>query len=111
MNASPKHWETHKFTDLLKTLKMVARDKFFMTGDQMTGRKRGWPMGGSLSEPGCACDVNMSLHKNRHTRVLFAQNEQPRRDLDDNFSRVKNLMRGVMHVDDSMILSKSLCDN
>ena len=83
---------------------LVYKDSFFMLGDQVLRRKRGWPMGGPLSEPGTLVDLSEDL------RLLDADSERLR-DLGWHFEGkcLQDVVSGLMHVDDNIVFSAMLC--
>ena len=45
------------FRSIMQALNFVALDRFVRVGDSVVERIRGWPMGGSLSEPATLVDL------------------------------------------------------
>ena len=50
------------FTTILKAVEMAAQDKLMSLGNCIVKRVRGWPMGGSLSEPATLADLGHDVH-------------------------------------------------
>ena len=76
-------------------------DALCLLGDQVIQRTRGWPMGGSVSEPATSIDLGEDtrlLYTDRSTqlRVGLAYGEHP----------MPSLVQGVQHVDDALLCSR-----
>ena len=98
---------THKyisFASIMKHLEFIASEDMFAVGDMIVQRREGWPMGGSLSEPGTLVDLQhdilvASIDMHTRTRVGWQF-----RDFTFN-----ETITGVQHVDDCLMFSKILC--
>ena len=85
------------------------RRTVFSVGDQILVRKREWPQGGPLSEPGTMVDlghsvleVNGSQHRLRNTGWNITVQGQ--------MLSFQQCVQGILHVDDSLLLSCVMCE-
>ena len=51
------------FCDIVSGISYASKDKLFCVGDTVFSRNRGWPMGGSYSEPSTLLDLGTDVHK------------------------------------------------
>eukprot|EP00959_Pyramimonas_sp_CCMP1952_P035571 744840-Pyramimonas_sp.AAC.1 len=45
------------FEDIIRALTYACKDKYFCVGTEIFCRRKGWPMGGSMSEPATLADL------------------------------------------------------
>ena len=91
------------FHDVLEAVRFAQGDNLFMAGHAVFRRLRGWPMGGSLSEPLTMCDTGeavLRMHGQRWEHELL-----PRAYV----GNISAVIQGVQHVDDALLLSRMLC--
>lgn len=94
------------FDDIRAALSYAKLDNYFLVGDEVFRRKKGWAMGGALSEPATLADLGsciMRLYKN------------------DSFARsagfafpglaAEDTIQGILYVDDSLSFSRVLCSS
>lgn len=92
------------FKHVLQGLDFARTDVFFALGQEVVARKRGWPMGGSMSEPATLADLGEDIH------FLYA--DQSRAET-CGFSfqgrKTAELVEGLLYVDDNLVFSKTFC--
>jgi hypothetical protein len=104
VRAQNRNFHIVEFADIRRFMNMVYGDRYFMVGPLVIRRKTGWPMGGSLSEPGTLVDLTDCI-RDLHCNVLKRENLGW---LVDDLSH-EETMQAVLHVDDCLLMSRSLC--
>ena len=98
-------FEMCSFSQIRKAIALAAEDKLFLLGDTVLERTRGWPMGGSFSEPATLVDLGESVYRlytdggNTARRVGWALDK----------ARPDQLVQGLQHVDGAAIFSEVFC--
>ena len=92
------------FERIVQALNVVWQDRYFSVGQSVLRRREGWPMGGSLSEPGTLVDMSETV------RLLNVQPEYAK-SLGWSYKnfRFSQLLAGVQHVDDVFLMSNCIC--
>ena len=101
---SDSQCDVMKFKDIKRILRFVKRDKFFTIGRHVVRRRRGWPMGGSMSEPGTCVDLNSTLESAELRPADFIPAE-----VAQHVTKFSQCIAGILHVDDSLAVSKIFC--
>ena len=90
--------------DVLQAMRFCAGDKWFVVGDQVVERTKGWPMGGPVSSPCTSLDLETAIarfYRDPKTAERIGWHV-------DGFTPAQ-LVQGLLHVDDAIALSKVLC--
>ena len=90
--------------DVLSAMRFCAGDRWFVVGDQVVERERGWPMGGPVSSPCTSLDLETAICR------YYRDPETAKRvgwTLDGYFP--EQLVQGLLHVDDAIAFSKVFC--
>ena len=92
--------------DVLAALRFCAGDKWFVIGDQVVERSRGWPMGGPVSAPCTSLDLETAIER-------FYANPAVAQDVGWHLDgyKAQQLVQGMLHVDDSVVFSKVYCED
>jgi len=93
------------FANIVAGINYASKDKLFCVGETVFSRDRGWPMGGSFSEPATLLDLGTDVHK-FYTDVNF----QKRVGLHISGMSPRHLIVGMQHVDDAVVASKVFCE-
>ena len=101
---APKGCRCVPFEDVLRALQFCADVKFFLVGGAVVERKHGWPMGGPVSSPCTSLDLETAISR-------FYTDPEVGRKIGWHVPGVapEALVQGLLHVDDSLVLSKALC--
>ena len=92
------------FDNIYCGIQYAAADTLFTVGDTVLDRVRGWPMGGSFSEPATLIDLNHDILK-----LQYSGSKQREVGWDlDGFSP-NQLVAGWLYVDDALVGSKIYC--
>ncbi len=62
--SAAKHSRNYRYTgfnDIRAFMQMSYHDRYFLVGNVAVERLNGWPMGGSLSEPGALIDLQFPI--------------------------------------------------
>ncbi len=95
------------FQHIRHVLEYVRQDRCFTLGNAVLYRRCGWPQGGPLSEPGTLVDLNqdvLELHENRNNEMIKVGWHVPGHSFN-----LSQLVLGLLHVDDSLLISRDLC--
>ena len=100
------HHEVISFDRINQYLQFLLEDRHFLVGDVVVKRLSGWPMGGPFSEPGTLIDL-------QHDVFLASGSIDVRKRIGWHIEglSLEQVMGGVMHVDDSLLFSKCLCED
>ena len=92
------------FDDIIRTLRFEKRNKYFLVGNLVVQRLRGWPMGAAVSEPGTMVDLGHDVYRLYKHKKLAAAVGWSHKD----FSTAE-LIQGICHVDDCVLFSAVFC--
>ena len=104
-----QHVKIIRFSAIKQALEFIKRDVFFAVGDNIVMRQRGWPMGGSLSEPSTLVDIQEEIRLRYSTEDVNGSLEHLLEGLSDLNMNFQDIIQGVQHVDDAAVFSKVLC--
>ena len=94
------------FSKIRRCISLAAEDSLFCLGDSVFRRVRGWPMGGSFSEPATLIDLGESVFRLYSDCGRIAARvgwHAPNGD-------VSHAIAGIQHVDDAVIASTIYCE-
>ena len=100
----PKGQVKISFSDIRAALSLASEHRFLVLGSTVVERVKGWPMGGSMSEPATLADLGDDIHtlyenpkKAKHCGFCFPGLSAP------------GILQGILYVDDYLCMSKILC--
>lgn len=101
----PKQYVMVTFEDILQCMDFACSDTLFLLGDLVLERTRGYPMGGSFSEPATLVDLG------EDTFCLYSDEGQTAQRCGWFIPGipVESTVQGVQHVDDAAIFSQIWC--
>ena len=95
-----------KFSDILSAFEYAISDDFFMVGRHVVQRTRGYPQGGSFSEPATLIDLGFSNHE-------FIKSKAKRNSMGMQYLdlEAEQILFGLVHVDDGLFGSYIFCQD
>lgn len=104
IQSEPKTRNIVTFKEISHAFKMAEKECFFMVGQIVFKRKRGWPMGGSHSEPGTMVDVGFDVSRLYQDPVVATQ-------CGFHFEgySTDQFIQGVQHVDEILLMTQLWC--
>jgi hypothetical protein len=92
------------FTDIEAGMACASRDNFFRLDELLIWRKKGWPMGGSFSEPATLVDLGEDVFWLYNSKKKASDSGWKLKGLD-----MQQTVQGLLHVDDCLLLSEIHC--
>lgn len=103
---SDRAYKVVHFNHIQRVLRYIWEDRCFVLGNHVLYRIAGWPQGGSLSEPGTLVDLNediFELHAGQRSLSEVGW------CVGNPSLELEQVVLGLLHVDDSLLMSKILC--
>jgi len=98
------------FERIRNCLRIAKHDRFFVLGGLTLERKCGWPMGGSLSEPGTLIDLQEDIRLCFNSQSYSEQCGWHLKEHNLQHIPFEQLVTAVQHVDDAFPVTKIFCD-
>jgi len=104
-NPDTRTHQTCSFKSIRRCIQLAASDRLFILGDSVVERVRGWPMGGSFSEPATLVDLGQAAYE------LLTDDGRTAKRIGWHVPGRKpaSLVQGIQHVDDLLLLSCVFC--
>eukprot|EP00974_Lingulodinium_polyedra_P009409 900560-Lingulodinium_polyedra.AAC.1 len=85
-------------------MQFAISDKAFLVGNEVVQRRDGWPMGGCVSAAATSITIE-------HDVARLYSNNNVAHEIGWHCKKMPtcSVVQGIVHVDDSMIMSKTLC--